>query len=194
MRNNILKERLDGNHSSNDQQRSRRRQQQQTHVQAVAQARSKLQDAVNALLDNEGRDVVQSVDRKCTPLRALMQRLKGKHGRIRGSLQGKRTEFSSRSVISADPDLPLEAVGVPQEIAMVQSWPERVRESNRNCLQQLVTNGPWSVDGANTVIKRNGVTHNLRFASESLQLSVSSICVTMTSCFSTVNQHCTRVQ
>ena len=44
------------------------------------------------------------------PTRAFVQRLKGKHGRFRGNLSGKRVDFSSRTVISPDPNLSLDQV------------------------------------------------------------------------------------
>ena len=48
------------------------------------------------------------------PIRALVQRLKGKQGRFRGNLSGKRVDFSSRTVISPDPNLSVEQVGHPR--------------------------------------------------------------------------------
>ena len=50
------------------------------------------------------------------PLKTLTQRLKGKEGRFRGSLSGKRVDFSSRTVISPDPNLDLSEVGVPETV------------------------------------------------------------------------------
>ena len=52
------------------------------------------------------------------PLRALTQRLKGKPGRFRGNLSGKRVNFSGRTVISPDPNLRIDQVGVPRLVAM----------------------------------------------------------------------------
>lgn len=63
-------------------------------------------------------------------IRALAQRLKGKQGRFRGNLSGKRVDFSGRTVISPDPNLPLHAVGVPVLVAKIMTYPERVTETN----------------------------------------------------------------
>lgn len=52
------------------------------------------------------------------PIRALTQRLKGKHGRFRGNLSGKRVDFSGRTVIGPDPNLQVGQVGVPEWVAM----------------------------------------------------------------------------
>ena len=51
------------------------------------------------------------------PLRAIKERLKGKEGRLRGNLMGKRVDFSARSVITADPNLSIRELGVPEKIA-----------------------------------------------------------------------------
>lgn len=56
-------------------------------------------------------------------VKSVMARLKGKFGRIRGNLMGKRSNYSARSVITGDPDLSVEEVGVPLQIAMNLSYP-----------------------------------------------------------------------
>lgn len=55
--------------------------------------------------------------KSAVPKRSLVQRLKGKQGRFRGNLSGKRVEFSGRTVISPDPNLSIEEVGVPVMVA-----------------------------------------------------------------------------
>lgn len=56
-----------------------------------------------------------------------MQRLKGKTGRFRGNLSGKRVDYSSRTVISPDPNLQIDQVAVPEHVAKTLTYPERVR-------------------------------------------------------------------
>ena len=85
------------------------------------------------------------------PSRGLVQRLKGKHGRFRGNLSGKRVDFSSRSVISPDPNLHIDEVGVPEHIAKILTYPERVTPANIQLLRQLVLNGTDKHPGANFV-------------------------------------------
>jgi len=53
------------------------------------------------------------------PIRSFAQRLKGKQGRFRGNLCGKRVDFSGRTVISPDPNLEIDEVGVPLHVARV---------------------------------------------------------------------------
>ena len=85
------------------------------------------------------------------PSRGLVQRLKGKHGRFRGNLSGKRVDFSSRSVISPDPNLQIDEVGVPEYIAKILTYPERVTPANIERMRQLVLNGAETHPGANFV-------------------------------------------
>ena len=60
-----------------------------------------------------------------------MQRLKGKTGRFRGNLSGKRVDYSSRTVISPDPNLQIDQVAVPEHVAKTLTYPERVRKGER---------------------------------------------------------------
>ena len=91
------------------------------------------------------------------PLKTLTQRLKGKEGRFRGSLSGKRVDFSSRTVISPDPNLDLSEVGVPESVAKKLTIPEIVTEWNIEKLKTLVTNGPEKFPGVNYVVRPDGV-------------------------------------
>lgn len=89
--------------------------------------------------------------------RGLVQRLKGKQGRFRGNLSGKRVDFSSRTVISPDPNLKIEQVGVPVLVAKILTFPERVNSTNIELMRKLVTNGPNIHPGAN-FIEQSGTT------------------------------------
>ncbi|KAG8946948.1 hypothetical protein FRC00_009353, partial [Tulasnella sp. 408] len=82
------------------------------------------------------------------PLRGFCQRLKGKQGRFRGNLSGKRVDFSGRTVISPDPNLRIDEVAVPERVAKVLTYPERVTEVNIERLRQAVRNGPDKHPGA----------------------------------------------
>jgi len=83
------------------------------------------------------------------PIRGLCQRLKGKTGRFRGNLSGKRVDFSSRTVISPDPNLRVNEVAVPELVAKTLTYPERVFEHNIERLRQAILNGPDVHPGAN---------------------------------------------
>ncbi|XP_028157566.1 DNA-directed RNA polymerase III subunit RPC1 isoform X5 [Ostrinia furnacalis] len=92
------------------------------------------------------------------PGRGLVQRLKGKQGRFRGNLSGKRVDFSSRTVISPDPNLQIQEVGVPVHVAKVLTYPERAFAANLAWLRALVRLGPDAHPGANYVQQR-GLRH-----------------------------------
>ena len=83
--------------------------------------------------------------------RGFVQRLKGKQGRFRGNLSGKRVDFSSRTVISPDPNLRIEEVGVPIHIAKILTYPEKVNPANIELMRKLVVNGTEAHPGANFV-------------------------------------------
>ena len=85
-------------------------------------------------------------------IKSLASRLKSKEGRIRGNLMGKRVNFSARTVITPDPTIDINQLGVPRKIAMKVTFPEIVTPHNREWLQKLVRNGPTVYPGANTVI------------------------------------------
>ncbi|KAF1962438.1 beta and beta-prime subunits of DNA dependent RNA-polymerase [Byssothecium circinans] len=91
-------------------------------------------------------------------MRGFCQRLKGKGGRFRQNLSGKRVDFSGRTVIGPDPNLSIEEVAVPQRVAKNLTYPEKVTRYNLQKLKQLVRNGPTKYPGANSIIKRDGKT------------------------------------
>lgn len=98
------------------------------------------------------------------PSRGLVQRLKGKHGRFRGNLSGKRVDFSSRSVISPNPNLHIDEVGVPEYIAKILTFPEKVNSHNIDKLRKLVMNGADKYPGANFVEQKDGKRIFLRYS------------------------------
>lgn len=115
---------------------------------------SLLQSFVAALVDNGGTTgLLQMKQRTGRPLRAVTDRLKGKEGRIRGNLMGKRVDFSARSVITPDPNISIDELGVPLRIAMNLTFPEVVSAANRERLQRLVSTGPGAYPGARYVRK-----------------------------------------
>ncbi|CAL9699297.1 unnamed protein product [Knipowitschia caucasica] len=83
--------------------------------------------------------------------RGFVQRLKGKQGRFRGNLSGKRVDFSGRTVISPDPNLRIDEVAVPIHVAKILTYPERVNSANLELLRKLVRNGPDVHPGANFI-------------------------------------------
>ena len=90
-----------------------------------------LQHAVITLMDNGKPGITRAtVARSNRPVKSISQRLKGKHGRIRGNLMGKRVDFSARSVITGDALIEIDELGVPRSIARNLTVPERVTHHN----------------------------------------------------------------
>ena len=116
---------------------------------------------------------------KVKPIRGLCQRLKGKQGRFRGNLSGKRVDFSGRTVISPDPNLSIEEVAVPMRVAKVLTYPERCSRNNIKKLQKLIINGADIYPGANYVLKKfEESRRNLRFGDRKMlakQLQIGDI-------------------
>ena len=101
-----------------------------------------LQYHVTTFLDNTVSGVPPARHRSGRPLKTLSQRLKGKEGRFRGSLSGKRVNFSARTVISPDPNLGINEVGVPKEVAMELSVPLIANARNKEQIKAFVKRGP----------------------------------------------------
>ena len=110
-----------------------------------------LQYHIATLVDNQIPGVAPSAQRNGRPLKSIQQRLGSKEGRIRYNIQGKRVEFSARSVITPDPNISIAELGVPEKIAMNLTRPERVTEFNRTRLYRFVQNGPNKFPGAKTI-------------------------------------------
>ncbi|MCI4384647.1 hypothetical protein PGIGA_G00041280 [Pangasianodon gigas] len=87
--------------------------------------------------------------------RGFVQRLKGKQGRFRGNLSGKRVDFSGRTVISPDPNLRIDEVAVPVHVAKILTYPEKVTKANMELMRKLVKNGPDVHPGANFIQQRH---------------------------------------
>ncbi len=115
-----------------------------------------LQYHVTTFVDNEISGTPPARHRSGRPLKTLSQRLKGKEGRFRGSLSGKRVNFSARTVISPDPTLSLNEVGVPDRVATEMTQTLNVTERNLDEARQYVRNGPESHPGANYVRRPDG--------------------------------------
>ncbi|MEM2875849.1 MAG: DNA-directed RNA polymerase subunit A', partial [Candidatus Bathyarchaeia archaeon] len=93
-------------------------------------------------------------------------RLKGKEGRFRSNLSGKRVDFSARTVISPDPNIDLNEVGVPLEVAMKLTFPEKVTFFNLEEMKRCVINGPEKYPGALYVVRPDGKRIRLEFVSD----------------------------
>ena len=113
-----------------------------------------LQYHVATLVDNDISGISQSSLRSGRSLKSIMQRLKGKEGRIRNNLMGKRVDFSARSVITPDPNIDLDELGVPMAIATNLTFPETVNNFNMKKLEVYVKNGD-NFPGVKNIIKKD---------------------------------------
>ena len=102
-------------------------------------------------------------------IRGFCQRLKGKQGRFRGNLSGKRVDFSGRTVISPDPNLSIDEVAIPELVAKNLTYPEQVSRYNIDKLRECVRKGPYKWPGANYIWKRTAdIKQYLKFGRLSL--------------------------
>jgi len=120
-----------------------------------------LQYHVTTYFDNQTSGIPPARHRSGRPLKTLVQRLKGKEGRFRSNLSGKRVNFSARTVISPDPGLSINEVGVPEEAARELTVPVNVTKANLETLKNLVKRGPVPasevyIPGVNYVIRPDG--------------------------------------
>ena len=84
----------------------------------VVNEKRMLQESVDALIDNSARFGTQQLSSQRRPLRSLADMLKGKQGRFRQNLLGKRVDYSGRSVIVVGPELSLSSCGLPKKMAL----------------------------------------------------------------------------
>jgi DNA-directed RNA polymerase subunit A' len=122
-----------------------------------------LQYHVTTYFNNEVSGIPPARHRSGRSLRTLTQRLKGKEGRFRSNLSGKRVDFSARTVISPNPYLSINQVGVPKDVAKELTVPIKITEWNIEEMKQLVMNGPDVHPGANYIIRPDGRRIDLRF-------------------------------
>jgi DNA-directed RNA polymerase II subunit RPB1 len=121
-----------------------------------------LQYHVATYMDNDIAGQPQALQKSGRPVKSIRARLKGKEGRLRGNLMGKRVDFSARTVITGDPNLSLDEVGVPRSIARTLTYPETVTPYNIEKLNRLVLNGPNEHPGAKYVIRSDGTRVDLK--------------------------------
>jgi len=122
-----------------------------------------LQYHITTYFDNQVSGIPPARHRSGRALRTLTQRLKGKEGRFRSNLSGKRVDFSARSVVSPNPYISINEVGVPIEIAKILTIPTNVNDWNIEEMKQMVINGPSRHPGANYIIRNDRRRIDLRY-------------------------------
>ncbi|MBS3063164.1 MAG: DNA-directed RNA polymerase subunit A' [Candidatus Diapherotrites archaeon] len=112
-----------------------------------------LQYHVTTYFDNNTAGVPPAKHRSGRALRTLVQRLKGKKGRFRYNLTGKRVNFAARSIITPDPHIGIHELGVPQEVADDLTVPENVTAENIEDMRKLIN----ETDNATYIIRPTGM-------------------------------------
>jgi DNA-directed RNA polymerase subunit A' len=115
-----------------------------------------LQYHVATLFYNDMSSVPPARHRSGRSLKSLIERVQGKQGRFRQNLIGKRVNFSARTVISPDPNIGINEVGVPNMIAKKLTIPEKITERNHEQAMEWIENGPDTYPGANYVFQPDG--------------------------------------
>ncbi|MDG1551453.1 MAG: hypothetical protein P8Q95_06985 [Candidatus Poseidoniaceae archaeon] len=133
-----------------------------------------LQYHVTTYFDNQTSGIPPARHRSGRTLKTLTQRLKGKEGRFRSNLSGKRVNFCARSVISPDPYLGVNEVGVPKKIARELTVPIRVTLRNREQMRQMILRGPDVHPGVNYIIR--GDKRRVRINSRSRLINAGFRC------------------
>ena len=114
-----------------------------------------LQYHITTFFDNNVSRIPPARHRSGQPLKTITERIKGKEGRIRHNLAGKRVNYSARTVVSPDPYLKINEIGVPYDIAKVITVCESVTTSNLEMMKGLIKKGE-KYPGANYVIRSDG--------------------------------------
>ena len=113
-----------------------------------------LQYHIITFFDNESVSLPKTIFKTGNkPAKSISERIKAKSGRVRSNLMGKRVDFSARSVITSDPFINIDEVGIPKKIAMELTIPEEVTPFNIKELTELVRNGRDEYPGANFVFR-----------------------------------------
>ena len=120
----------------------------------------RLQDAVNSLIDRDRNPVQGAAGRQNEE--GIKQKLEKKEGMFRKHMMGKRVNFAARSVISPDPNIETNEIGVPPVFAKKLTYPEPVTNHNFYELKEAVLNGVDKWPGAAAIENENGQVINLR--------------------------------
>src|SRR3989339_651567 len=114
-----------------------------------------LQYHVTTFFDNNVTRIPPARHRSGQPLKTITERIKGKEGRIRHNLAGKRVNYSARTVVSPDPFIKMNEIGVPFEIARIITVAETVTSLNVERMKEIIRRGEV-YPGANYVVRPDG--------------------------------------
>jgi len=131
-----------------------------------------LQDMVNSLIDRD-RNPTKGLARLRNP-EGIKQKLEKKEGMFRMNIMGKRVNFAARSVISPDPNIETNQIGIPPVFAKKLTYPEPVTSHTFHELKQAVINGPEKWPGAISIEYETGQVINLRQKNNDERLALAN--------------------
>lgn len=131
-----------------------------------------LQESVNALIDKNKNPVQGAAAKRNED--GIKQKLEKKEGLFRKNMMGKRVNYAARSVISPDPNIDTNEIGVPPVFAQKLTYPEPVTSHNFRDMQQAVINGVNKWPGAIAIEDENGQIVNLRNKSVDDRISLAN--------------------
>ena len=114
-----------------------------------------LQYHVTTFFDNNITRIPPARHRSGQPLKTITERIKGKEGRIRKNLAGKRVNFSGRTVASPDPYIGINEIGIPFQVAKIITVVENVTSINIKTMEALIKRADEH-PGANYIIRPDG--------------------------------------
>ncbi|KAI8660709.1 DNA-directed RNA polymerase subunit [Fusarium keratoplasticum] len=147
-------------------------QEERADVNQLHQAWTELQESVNALIDKDKNPVQGAAAKRNED--GIKQKLEKKEGLFRKNMMGKRVNYAARSVISPDPNIETNEIGVPPVFAKKLTYPEPVTSHNFRDMQQAVINGVDKWPGAFAIENENGQIVNLRNKSVDDRVSLAN--------------------
>lgn len=141
-------------------------------ITRLHQAWTELQEGVNALIDKDKNPVQGAAAKRNED--GIKQKLEKKEGLFRKNMMGKRVNYAARSVISPDPNIETNEIGVPPVFARKLTFPEPVTSHNFRDMQQAVINGPLSWPGAVAIENEDGQVQMLKNKSADERVSLAN--------------------
>ncbi|TWU72825.1 hypothetical protein ED733_001366 [Metarhizium rileyi] len=144
----------------------------QADITQLHQAWTELQEGVNALIDKNKNPVQGAAAKRNED--GIKQKLEKKEGLFRKNMMGKRVNYAARSVISPDPNIETNEIGVPPVFAQKLTFPEPVTSHNFRDMQQAVINGASTWPGAIAIENENGQVQTLKNKSVDERISLAN--------------------
>lgn len=142
------------------------------NINQLHQVCAELQEFVNSLIDKDKNPVQGAAAARNED--GIKQMLEKKEGLFRKNMMGKRVNYAARSVISPDPNIETNEIGVPPVFAKKLTYPEPVTSHNFKDMQQAVINGVDKWPGAFAIENENGQIVNLRNKSVDDRISLAN--------------------